>query len=158
MDAWCRDDVDEEWEAKWDDNLSRLMTWKPYIFKWRMKLENCHYQMRIVWPRDPSDKGITWRKCNCEHAVNKTHVIVVAEERCQQFSKHLDIRDRDVPLLIHVKQLANTRSLFVHASWWSSMNIRMKGTVRKEKFTDTICSRNPQKILGPDIIRVVGIF
>jgi hypothetical protein len=41
-----RKDVDEQVRGK-GDKLTRLMTWKPYIFNRRTKLENCHYQIRI---------------------------------------------------------------------------------------------------------------
>ena len=69
MEAWRRKGVNKKWEAKGDEKFTRLLTWKPYIFNWRTKLENCHYQMRIIWVRDPNDKGATWRKYS-KHAVN----------------------------------------------------------------------------------------
>ena len=64
-----------------------------------------------------------------KQAVNKTRLIV-ANEKPQQFCEHLDTRDRD------------DKRCTTISSRWSSMNIRnKKGTVRKEKLTDIICSR-----------------
>ena len=87
----------KQWEVKGNDKLTRLMTWKPYIFNWRTKLENCNYQMWIVWVRDPNDKDAIWRKHST--LVNmqriKTHVIVT-EERPQHISKPCDVPTKPV--------------------------------------------------------------
>ena len=101
---------------------------------------------------DPNDKGATWRKHT--NALMNTYVIVT-EERPQQFSEHLDIRGRlvemikVVPLLVHVKQFANTRSLFIHPS----CDYQWILASRKEKLTNIFVHETHKRFLGPNIIR-----